>query len=133
MTRNEEKTRPNNMSKQRQLRPQTTDLVIRKDHTVQLPAKIFAQSDMDMSFTAMHPGSMFDRTKQSFDNTGYGSVIAKSKVNPIKKNRTKKSISSEKSYIRLRNKMLQKLEESKNNDILNNSSKTFYWSPDLSF
>ena len=86
-----------------------------------------------MSFTTMHTGSMFDPKKQSFENTGYASVIPKSKVNPIRKNKIKKSISSEKSYIRLRDKMLHKLEESKNNDILNDKSKTFYWSPDLSF
>lgn len=92
MTRNEKKSRPNKMSKQRQLRPQTTDLVIRKDHTSPSPAKIFAQSYMDMSFTAMHPGSMFDPKKQSFDNTGYASVMPKSKVNLVKKNKIKKSI-----------------------------------------
>lgn len=126
MTRNE-KYRPNDMTKnlkQKQQRPQTTECGMRDDRTSPMPARMSAQSDIDPSLTTMHPGSMFDRTKQSFKNIGSSPIIARSyKTSTIKRNlKLKKSVSSEKSYKRLRNKMLQKLEDSKlNTNILNNN------------
>lgn len=83
--------------------------------------------------------SIFDQNKMMPEYNNFAITESPSQTGQnchttITKNRSLRSISPEKSYKRLRNRILENMKVQKQTpNLLNENCKTFYWSPDMSF